>query len=72
MGSMGAASIPTVELVDPGGRRVTVAPRSPEDRLGELADALGLDPQRPLQLDGRPVGAPRDARDGPACAMAAG
>jgi S-DNA-T family DNA segregation ATPase FtsK/SpoIIIE len=47
---------PVVELEDPGGRRVMVAPRSPEDRVGELADALGVDPRCPLRLDGRPVG----------------
>ena len=53
---MGAPTIPTVELEGPTGRRVTVAPRSPDDRMGELADALGLDPRRRLELDGRPVG----------------
>ncbi len=53
---MGPPSIPTVELEGPTGRRVTVAPRSPDDRMGELADALGLDPRRRIELDGRPVG----------------
>ena len=47
---------PTLELEAPAGRRVTVAPRSSDDRVGELADAIGLDPRRPLCLDGRPVG----------------
>ncbi len=47
---------PTIELEDADGRRVTVAPRSPDDRVGELADTLGLDPAVPLRLDGRPVG----------------
>ncbi|MGI9053061.1 MAG: FtsK/SpoIIIE domain-containing protein, partial [Ilumatobacteraceae bacterium] len=35
---------------------MTVAARSPDDLLGELADALGLDPRRRLRLDGRLVG----------------
>ena len=35
---MAPASVPTLELVGPGGRRVVVAPRSPDDRVGELAD----------------------------------
>jgi DNA segregation ATPase FtsK/SpoIIIE, S-DNA-T family len=47
---------PTIELEAPPGGRLTVAPRSPDDRLGELADAIGLDPHQPLRLDGRPVG----------------
>ena len=53
---MGAPPIPPVELEGPTGGRVTVAPRSPDDRMGDLADALGLDPRRRLELDGRPVG----------------
>ena len=53
---MGIGSIPTIALVGPHGDRMVVAPRSPEDRLGDLADALGLDPRRRLQLDGRLVG----------------
>ena len=47
---------PTIELEDPAGRRVTVTPRSPDDRVGEVADVLGVDRRRPLRLDGRPVG----------------
>jgi S-DNA-T family DNA segregation ATPase FtsK/SpoIIIE len=35
---------------------VTVSPGSPDDRISELADALGLDPAGPLRLDGRTVG----------------
>lgn len=50
-----SASIPTLELAGPAGGRVVVAPRSPDDRVGELADALGVDPARELELDGRPV-----------------
>ncbi|MGI9028441.1 MAG: hypothetical protein ACR2HP_00410 [Ilumatobacteraceae bacterium] len=53
---MGAASIPTIEVVGPGEHRVTVAPGSTDDRVGDLADALSLDPRRHLELDGRPVG----------------
>lgn len=53
---MTAPSIPTVDIEGPAGRRVVVAPRSVDDRLVDLARALGLDPRRPLLLDGRPVG----------------
>ena len=35
--------------------RVVVAPRPADDRIGELADCLGIPPAAPLQLDGRPV-----------------
>ena len=49
-------SVPTIDVEGPAGRRVTVAPRSGDDRVGELADALGVDPHRPLLLDGRAVG----------------
>ena len=52
---MGTTSIPTLELADPSGARVTVAPGSLDDRLGDLADALGLDGQGALVLDGRPA-----------------
>jgi S-DNA-T family DNA segregation ATPase FtsK/SpoIIIE len=52
---MAAATVPTLEIEDPSGRRVAVAPASCDDCLGELADALGLDPGRPLHVDGRPV-----------------
>ncbi len=40
----------------PPASELIVAPRSPDDRVGELADALGLDPRRELRVDGRPVG----------------
>ncbi len=50
---MAAPTVPTLEIEDPSGRRVVVAPTSGDDRLGELADALGLDPGAPLQVDGR-------------------
>ena len=56
MTTTSCSAAPTVELEDAAGRRVTVAPRSPDDRIGELADALGLDPAAPLRLDGRTVG----------------
>ena len=49
-------SVPTIDVEGPAGRRVTVAPRSGDDHVGELADALGVDPHRPLLLDGRAVG----------------
>ncbi len=52
---MATGTVPPLEIEDPTGRRVTVAPTSSDDRLGELADALGLDPGRPLHVDGRPV-----------------
>ncbi len=45
---------PSPEIQGPGGR-VDTSPRSPDDRVGDLADALGLDPGAPLALDGRPV-----------------
>ena len=47
---------PPIELVAPGRRRVIVVPRSADDHLGDLAAALGLDPDQPLAVDGRPVG----------------
>ena len=49
-------SVPTIDVEGPAGRRVTVAPRSGDDHVGELADALGVDRHRPLLLDGRAVG----------------
>ncbi len=52
---MATASTPTIDIEDPSGHRVTVAPRSPDDRLGDLATALGVEPGQPLALDGRPV-----------------
>ena len=54
-GGMATASVPTLEIEDPAGRRVVLAARSPDDRLGDLADALGLAPGDALQLDGRQV-----------------
>jgi S-DNA-T family DNA segregation ATPase FtsK/SpoIIIE len=48
--------LPALELEGPAGQRLLVAARSPYDRVGELADALGLDPRRGLCVDGRPVG----------------
>ncbi len=56
MTALSRTSAPDVELEDAAGRRVIVAARSPDDRIGELADALGLDPAQPLRLDDRPVG----------------
>ena len=53
---MPAPPSPPLELEDPAGQRLTVAPSSPDDRIGELADALGLDPRRGLSVDGRTVG----------------
>ncbi|MET0145242.1 MAG: FtsK/SpoIIIE domain-containing protein, partial [Ilumatobacteraceae bacterium] len=53
---MTAGPVPTIDIEDPGGHRVTVAPRSPDDRLGELAEALGVDRGADLAVDGRPVG----------------
>ena len=55
MGGMAAVSIPPLEIEDPAGRRVLVAPRSPDDRVGDLAEAIGLAPAPFLQLDGRQV-----------------
>src|SRR3954471_21346670 len=52
---MAGRTVPTLEIEAPSGRRVTVAPTSCDDHLGVLADALGLDPTRPLRVDGRPV-----------------
>jgi DNA segregation ATPase FtsK/SpoIIIE, S-DNA-T family len=52
---MAAGTVPTLEIEDPSGRRVTIAPASSGDRLGDLAEALGLDPARPLHVDGRRV-----------------
>ena len=53
---MPAPPSPPLELEGPAGQRLTVAPSSPDDRIGELADALGLDPRRGLSVDGRSVG----------------
>ena len=53
---MGSGSVPTLDLVCPAGGRVTIEPGSLDDRVGDLADALGLDPTARLDLDGRPVG----------------
>ena len=63
---MTAPSIPTLEIAGPAGRRVIVAPRSPDDRVGELADALGLDPGA-AAVDGResPARDPRPRRPRP-------
>jgi DNA segregation ATPase FtsK/SpoIIIE, S-DNA-T family len=52
---MAGPSVPTLQIEDPSGRRITVAPTSSDDRLGVLADVLGLDPGRPLHVDGRPA-----------------
>lgn len=52
---MATVSVPTLELEGPAGRRVVVAPRSGDDRVGDLADALGVEPGRPLELDGRGI-----------------
>ncbi len=56
MSTMSAPPSPPLELEGPAGQRLTVAPSSPDDRIGELADALGLDPRRGLSVDGRSVG----------------
>jgi S-DNA-T family DNA segregation ATPase FtsK/SpoIIIE len=53
---MSTASVPTLELEGPTGRRVVVAPRSGDDRVGDLAAALGVAPGCPLVVDGRRVG----------------
>ena len=50
---MAAPAVPTLEIEDPSGRRVTVTPASCDDPLGALGDALGLDPRLPIQVDGR-------------------
>ncbi len=52
---MAAPAVPTLEIEDPSGRRVTVAPASCDDPLGALGDALGLDPRLPIRVDGRAV-----------------
>ncbi len=53
---MGTGPLPTLDLVAPSGRRVSIVPSSLDDRIGELADALGLQHTAALELDGRPVG----------------
>ncbi len=52
---MAAPAVPSLEIEDPAGRRVTVAPASCDDPLGALGDALGLDPRLPIRVDGRAV-----------------
>ena len=53
---MGTGPLPTLDLVAPSGRRVSIVPSSLDDRIGELADALGLQHTAALELDGRRVG----------------
>lgn len=52
---MAPAPLPTLELAGPTGARVIVAPRSADDRVGELADVLGVDPRDEIDVDGRRV-----------------
>jgi len=58
-GARRPAAVPAVELVAPDGRRLVVAPRSSNDRVGELADAiareLGLSATPAVSIDGRPT-----------------
>jgi S-DNA-T family DNA segregation ATPase FtsK/SpoIIIE len=52
---MTPAPVPTLEIVGPCGRPVVVAPCGADDRVGDLADCLGIPAEAPLQLDGRHV-----------------
>lgn len=52
-GGMAAVSAPDLVIVGPGGRRVIVGAVSADDRVGDLADALGIARGAPLAVDGR-------------------
>ena len=59
MGVWPPALVPTLEVAGPTGQRVLVAPRSLDDKVGDLADALGVDggsrtrPRRPTRHPSR-------------------
>ena len=52
---MATEPVPTLEIADRSGRRVVVAPAAHDDRIGDLADALGLDPGDVVLIDGHPA-----------------
>ncbi|MBA3289834.1 MAG: FHA domain-containing protein, partial [Acidimicrobiia bacterium] len=52
---MRGVALPPVEVEGPGGIPVVVAARSPDDTVGELAAALGVDPEATVVIDGRAV-----------------
>ena len=59
-GGHGGSTVPTVDIEDPAGRRVIVAPRSRRrPRSATSPTPSASIPGAPLRLDGRPVGAPR-------------